>query len=264
MSEGATRRGRLAALAATLSLGATLALAAPAAALEPLAEIGSSGSGAGQLNFPIGMATDAAGRLFVADGDNNRVSQFTGQGGFARAFGFDVVPGGATGFELCTAGTGCKAGTSGAGVGQFAGPQGVAADCRGAVYVAESIGGRVQRFGEAGTPPPPCPSGGGGNQPLSNEFSFGKVKKNKKRGTAKLTVIVPGPGGLELAKTKKVKGDDERAEARGNVKLAVKSRGKAKRKLNKRGKAKVTAEVAYTPDGGAPNTESTKVKLVKK
>jgi hypothetical protein len=77
-------------------------------------------------------------------------------------------------------------------------------------------------------------------------------------------VKVPGPGALELAKSKKVKGDDERAEAEGKVKLAVKSRGKAKRKLNKRGKAKVTAEVTYTPDGGQPNTDSKKLKLVKK
>ena len=77
MSEGAARRGRLAALAATLSLGAALVLAAPAAALEPLAEIGTSGSGAGQLSLPVGVATDAAGRLFVAEFDNNRVSQFT-------------------------------------------------------------------------------------------------------------------------------------------------------------------------------------------
>jgi hypothetical protein len=33
----------------------------------------------------------------------------------------------------------------------------------------------------------------------SNAFSFGKVKKNRKKGTATLTVIVPGPGTLTLA-----------------------------------------------------------------
>ena len=43
-----------------------------------------------------------------------------------------------------------------------------------------------------------------------DDFSFGKVKKNKKKGTAKLTIeIVEGPGELKLAKTKKVKADDE-------------------------------------------------------
>ena len=43
-----------------------------------------------------------------------------------------------------------------------------------------------------------------------------------------------------------------------------KPKGTAKTKLNARGKAKVVAEVTYTPAGGAPNTESTKVKLVKR
>jgi hypothetical protein len=58
--------------------------------------------------------------------------------------------------------------------------------------------------------------------------------------------------------------DLELGEDAGSVKLAVKSRGKAKRKLKKRGRAKVTAEVTYTPDGGMPNTDSAKLKLVQR
>ncbi|MGH3452443.1 MAG: hypothetical protein ACRDQW_17435 [Haloechinothrix sp.] len=95
----------------------------------------------------------------------------------------------------------------------------------------------------------------------TNEFSFGKAKRNKRRGTAKLTVNVPGPGELELAKTRKVKADDEPVEAAGEETLRVKPKGKAKKKLNKGGKAKVKAKVTYTPDGGAPNTERKRVKL---
>jgi hypothetical protein len=41
------------------------------------------------------------------------------------------------------------------------------------------------------------------------------VRKNKKKGTAKLTLKVPGPGELELAKTKKVRGDDDSADEAG-------------------------------------------------
>jgi hypothetical protein len=56
---------------------------------------------------------------------------------------------------------------------------------------------------DALSPPPPPP-------PPSSAFSFGKLKKNKRKGTAKLTVeIVEGPGELELAKTRKVKADEE-------------------------------------------------------
>ena len=101
-------------------------------------------------------------------------------------------------------------------------------------------------------------------EPPSNEFSFGKVKKNKKKGTAKLTVIVPGPGALDLAKTKKLKPDEKVAAAAGEAKLKVKSKGKSKRKLRHRGKAKVTAEVTYTPTGGESNTLSKKLKLKKR
>jgi streptogramin lyase len=105
------------------------------------------------------------------------------------------------------------------------------------------------------TPPPPdnC-----------DTFELGKPDKNKRKGTADLTATVPCPGTAELAKTKKVKGDEETAEAEGDVELLVKAKGKAKRRLNKKGKAKVKAEVTYTPDGGDPSTESKKVKLKKR
>jgi len=97
-------------------------------------------------------------------------------------------------------------------------------------------------------------------------FSFGMVKRNKNRGTAKLTVLVPGPGELKLAKTKNVKRAKKGADAEGSVKLPVKSRGNARKKLNRKGKAKVKAEVAYSPRGGDPtivaNTDTATVKLV--
>jgi len=99
-------------------------------------------------------------------------------------------------------------------------------------------------------------------------FGFGKVKPNKNRGTAKLTLKVPGPGDLELAKTKRVRGARERAGAAGRVKLPVQPRGKAKRELKVRGKAKVEAEVTYTPDGDDPtivaSTLTKALKLVKR
>src|SRR5918995_4068999 len=116
-----------------------------------------------------------------------------------------------------------------------------------------------QVFVELPTPPP--------TQPPSNQFSFGKVKKNKKKGTAKLTIeIDEGPGELGLGKTKKVKADDEAVEEPGPTeeKLAINAKGKAKRKLRRDGKAKLKAEVTYTPTGGEPNTQLKRIKLVKK
>jgi Domain of unknown function (DUF1929) len=98
----------------------------------------------------------------------------------------------------------------------------------------------------------------------SNEFSFGEVKRNKRKGTAMLTVNVPGAGELDLTETKNVKADDESAVASGTEKLLVKPKGKAKKKLIGKGKAKVKAEVTFAPDGGTPNTEDTKIKPVKR
>ena len=98
----------------------------------------------------------------------------------------------------------------------------------------------------------------------SNEFGFGKVKKNKKKGTAKLTVKVPGPGTLKLTRTESVKGARIFADVKGKAKVPVKPRGEAKKKLNRKGKAKVEAEVTFTPDGGEPNTQSKRVRLIKR
>jgi hypothetical protein len=100
--------------------------------------------------------------------------------------------------------------------------------------------------------------------PPSNAFSFGKAKKNRQKGTAKLTVRVPGPGTLKLTRTESLKGARTFADVRGTAKLPVKPRGKAKQKLAARGKAKVKAKVTYTPEGGEPNTQSKLVRLVKR
>ena len=97
-----------------------------------------------------------------------------------------------------------------------------------------------------------------------NDFSFGKAKKNKRKGIAKLTVSVPGPGDLDLAGTKKVKADDESAEAGGTEKLLVKANGKAGKKLNAKGKLTVNAKVTFSPDGGEPYAESKKITLLER
>jgi hypothetical protein len=101
---------------------------------------------------------------------------------------------------------------------------------------------------------------------FSNEFGFGKVKKDERKGTARLTVKVPGPGDFEL-RGKGIKTASKDASHAGKLKLAVKPTGTAKQILNQTGEAKVRAAVTYTPDGGipdTPNTESEKIKLVKR
>ena len=105
----------------------------------------------------------------------------------------------------------------------------------------------------------------------SNDFSFGKLKRNTGNGTATLSVEVPGPGTVVLS-GKGVKRQRPGASASktvaaaGVVKLKVKAKGKKKRKLNESGKVKVKAKVTFTPTGdlpGVPDTKRKRVKLVK-
>jgi hypothetical protein len=100
--------------------------------------------------------------------------------------------------------------------------------------------------------------------PPANEFTFGRVKRDRGKGTAVLAVQVPGPGDLVLAASRKVKAGEARAEAAGKATVPIRAAGKAKRKLRRAGKVTVRATVTFTPDGGDPNTESTSVLLKKK
>ncbi len=50
----------------------------------------------------------------------------------------------------------------------------------------------------------------------------------------------------------------------GTTKLPVKVTGHAAHALKKKGKVKVKVKVTFTPTGGRPNTETKKVKLVRK
>src|SRR5918996_952551 len=125
------------------------------------------------------------------------------------------------------------------------------------------ITGAASPTGVALDPPPP-----------SNEFSFGKVKRNKRRGTATLVVLTPGPGELALNGKGLVKqrataaGGNfrtiERAvTAAGKVKLRIKAKGRKRRKLNRTGRVKLAAKVTYTPTFGLPATKTRKIRLRK-
>jgi hypothetical protein len=97
----------------------------------------------------------------------------------------------------------------------------------------------------------------------TNSFILGDVDRNKKKGTASLTVNVPSPGQLALSGTG-LKPVSAVATAAGDVKLTIKAKGKKKRKLNETGKVKVTPTITYTPTGGSPSTQSRKLKLKKR
>jgi hypothetical protein len=101
----------------------------------------------------------------------------------------------------------------------------------------------------------------------TNTFTIGETRRNKKKGTATVTVNVPNPGDL-TATGKGVKASGaavtSKAVGAGAASLTIRAKGKKKRKLNDKGKVKLNAAITFTPTGGTPSTQSTKVKLKKK
>ena len=84
---------------------------------------GSSGTGDGQFNAPLGVATDGNGNVYVADTNNNRIQKFDASGTFLTT-----------------------SGSYGSGNGQFSNPIGVATDGSGNLYVADTNNNRIQKF----------------------------------------------------------------------------------------------------------------------
>ncbi len=146
-------RSRLVVLAAVVAMMVGVLIPSRAMAdfteqVEPDTEWGTSGTEEGEFNTPLDSAVDHAGNVYVADGVNNRVQKFTSTGAFLSTWGWDVVPGGGAGFEVCT--SGCQAGVSGGGAGQFDFPRGIAVDGAGNIYVADNQNNRVQKFASSG------------------------------------------------------------------------------------------------------------------
>lgn len=102
--------------------------------------------------------------------------------------------------------------------------------------------------------------------PPNNAITRGKVVLNKKKGTGKLTINVPGPGILAaVAKGKKktIKTVNLTATAAGALSVPLNAVGQGRKVLNNKGKLKAQLEVTFTPTGGLPNTQVYKVTLKK-
>ena len=100
---------------------------------------------------PEGVGTDAAGNVYVADG-NTRIQKFDSSGNWLRAWGKGVSggKGGAKAFGICTVAASCKAGSTGGNGGELSGPRAVATDAAGHVYVDEADNNRISVFDSSG------------------------------------------------------------------------------------------------------------------
>jgi hypothetical protein len=100
----------------------------------------------------------------------------------------------------------------------------------------------------------------------TNAFTVGAITRNKKKGTATLTVNLPNPGeltGSGQGVSAAGAAVTSKSVTAGPAQLLIKAKGKKKRKLNETGKVKLKVAITYAPTGGDPSTQSVKVKLKK-
>jgi hypothetical protein len=147
---------------ATIAGFAGLAGAGAAPALALVGQFGEEGEGAGQFGGAgkelgtQGIAINQeTGEVYIADSENDRVVQFSGQGSFIRAWGYGVADGKTEAFQVCGAAGPCFAGLAGSAAGQLSAPEGIAVDnsaglTHGDVYVQDTANNRIERYGPNG------------------------------------------------------------------------------------------------------------------
>jgi hypothetical protein len=107
------------------------------------------------------------------------------------------------------------------------------------------------------------PAGGSASRAapaIGNSFKVGRPILNRKKGTARLPVTLPGAGSLISAGS----GVSTLAvDSPGTVKLLVKARGRKLRSLNRTGKVALKLTLTFVPRGGDPSTQTAKLTLRK-
>jgi hypothetical protein len=277
-------------MTAPLAAIAFMASASPAGASIPLGQVAAAPTGDCATNFDFAQQSVAAGNSYTVSATGNITSwsssagvgagpgaQYTikvfrqvagltysvvghdgprplaGSGVSTFESNLPVKPGDLLGIHTSTIGTNCTGAETGlsADTPLFRGMSDLADGSSGA-FTAENDNARLNIAAEL------VPT---------NSFTLGAIQRNKKKGTATLTVDVPNPGEL-TASGKGVKAAgaviSKTVTAAGAVKLLIRAKGQKRETLNETGKVKLKAKVTYIPTGGDPNTQSRKLKLKKR
>jgi len=151
---------------AGVGIAAVVVLAFPAGASAAAPELVvrifndqvAAGSGAGELDWPSAIVADPdTGHVFVSEGGNDRISEYTAWGLFVKSWGWGVLDGSPE-LQICGPAEPeaepppalCRRGIEGGGAGQLLRAAGIAMDPAGDLYVFERANLRVQKFSPDG------------------------------------------------------------------------------------------------------------------
>ena len=98
----------------------------------------------------------------------------------------------------------------------------------------------------------------------TNTVTFGAITRNKKKGTATVTVTVPNPGQLIYAGTGVSVTGPASVTAPGDIQVTVRATGKKAKKLKRKGKTSVSFGTTFTPNFGAAGIAPESIILRKK
>ena len=95
---------------------------------------------------------------------------------------------------------------------------------------------------------------------LASGLRLGKPDRNRRRGTAKIPVSVPGAGDVKL-RSKKLRNKVVTTTEPRKLTLKVKPRGKTRRAIHRRGGMRVNVKVKYRPAVGSASKRTKRVRL---
>jgi predicted outer membrane repeat protein len=99
----------------------------------------------------------------------------------------------------------------------------------------------------------------------SSAFSIGNLSRNKRKGTALLELVNPGPdSGTFTVSGTGLKTRTVQSGGAGPVQAVIAAKGKAKRKLLRRHRRSFSLDVIFTASGAQPSGQTYPVKLIKK
>lgn len=97
---------------------------------------------------------------------------------------------------------------------------------------------------------------------VPNNFSFGRIIRNRRKGTAKLIVKAP-TGGVFVLKSGTVRRVKRKAVRKGKAVLNIRPKPRALKRLKRRHRLNVHVRVTFYPNGGTPRTKGKSLALIR-